>query len=202
MISSYIPSSVTKIISILILFIFYRMTPLDMNDNLKNKFKQAFVKNAALPPARTRKNRTPFFILIIVACLIIGLQYSSSIFSPDPETDSWGKIISPAAGSTTGAKVRIVGETQDIGTGQYIWISVDKPDIGHCWPKKQVLRNTRFATAILVERPDEPFYVSLYILNETLHSQWKDWQDKEIFSGLPMPLENRRLDQINLVLKK
>lgn len=114
-----------------------------MADNLKEKFMRALEENAD-KPQKSRKNKTPLLVIIIVILIIIGLQYSTSIFSQGPSTDPLGEITTPAAGSSTGKEVRVVGETKNINAGQHIWLAVDKPDLGLCWPKKQVLRNTRF----------------------------------------------------------
>lgn len=166
---------------------------------IKNISRRTKISTEPLPKKNQNK-RSPFVIVLIIALAIIGLQYSTSLFSPDPETESWGKIILPAAGSVIGNDVTIVGETQDIAAGHYIWIAVDKPDIGLCWPQKRVLRNTRFRTKLKVEGHKRPYFLSLYILNETLHIQWKNQQEREILGGLPMLTEMRRLDSVKLIL--
>lgn len=171
-----------------------------MTDTLKDKLKQALEENAD-KSQKPKKNKTPLLIIIIVALIIIGLQYSTSIFSTGSSTDPQGKITTPADGSSTGKEVRVVGETKNINAGQYIWLAIDKPDLGLCWPKKRILRNTRFSTTILEEGPKEAYRLSLYVLNETFHDQWKDWRDQKIFGGLHMPPESQRLDQITLLLE-
>ena len=172
-----------------------------MVGKFKKKFKQTLVDNTDRPQ-NAQRNKTPLLIMIIVALIIIGLQYSTSVFSPDPEEDSWGKIIMPRAGSTTGKTIKIIGETQDIRTGLYIWLAVEKPDIGLCRPKKRVLRNTRFNTSIsMADGPEQAYRLSLYVLNETIHNQWKDWLDKKSFKALPVPAKIRQLDQVTLLFK-
>ncbi len=143
----------------------------------------------------------------ITLCIISFLYISTSLFSSQDteisETAPWGKIISPAAGTTTGEQIIITGETKNLESGHYVWLAVDKPRIGLCWPKQSIREpDTKFRTTIFEGGPYEPYMLSLYILNKTLNDQWQEWVDKKMFGGLPMPPDARRLDSVKLILKK
>ncbi len=146
----------------------------------------------------TKRKRSPFLILIIVTLIFGGLHYSTTLFSPDPEKDAWGKIITPQDGSKIGKSIKVVGETQDIKKGVYIWLAVDKPGTGLCQPKKRVLRNTRFIATILHKGSKGVFKLSLYFLDETTHNNWQNFQDQRLSGGLPIPPDAKRLDQVTL----
>lgn len=149
----------------------------------------------------TQKKRSPLLILIIVALIFGGLHYSTTLFSPDPEKDVWGKIITPREGSKTDNQLKVVGETQDIKKGNYIWLALEKPDTGLCLPIKRVLRNTRFITTILLENQKGSFKLSLYFLNETTHNKWQASIDNKL-GGVPPPPAKKRLDQVTLILNQ
>ena len=175
--------------------------PLGMNDNLKERIKQALKEGTNSESAEIEKKPLPRSIFIIpgfvFAVILIGTYLLSSQIKAGPQ----GKIKSPVVGSETGKVVRVVGETKNIEPGQYVWIVVDKPEIGLCWPKVPIDANTKFSTTILEEGPKGPFSLSLYVLTEHFHKQWTEWKNQEIFGGLPMLPESRRLDLIRLVLK-
>lgn len=173
-----------------------------MTDNLKEKFMLALEEHADKPLQFDLINlKKPFLITIIFCIIMAGFIHITSSSTPGPSTNPMGKIRSPVAGSETGKEVNIVGETKNIGVGQYVWLAIDKPDLGLCWPKMHVLGNTKFSTNILEEGPKEAYRLSLYVLNEIFHKQWKEWQDRKIFGGVHMPPESKRLDQVTLLLK-
>jgi hypothetical protein len=68
----------------------------------------------------TGNKRSPLMVLLIVALILGGLKLSTLIFVPNPEKDYWGRIIIPEAGSVVGEQFTMVGETQDIPSGNYI----------------------------------------------------------------------------------
>ena len=157
------------------------------------------LKKTVSPLNSPKKKRTPFLIVMVVALLFIGLQYSTSLFSPDLEKDAWGKIILPVEGSVTGKSVHVVGATQDIQTGLYVWLSIDSPGTGQCRPQKQVLRNTRFSTRLVLTESLHPAdTLALHVLDKRMHDEWKNRQDQKRSTALPLPRGIWQLDQIRL----
>ncbi|GEM_PF-3536776 len=194
-----------------------------MTDNLKDKIKQALKENSTdKPQKKSRDGRTPLviiFVLILVigaaALIIAGMRHSSSVFSTstisagqaaisaDSSTKPYGKLFSPTTGSRTGRKVNVSGETRNLDVGQYVWLAVDKPDIGLCWPKAgRIKLNTKFMTTIYEGGPQGHYTLSLYAVNKLINDQWQEWLDHKIFGGLPMPPDKRRLDAVILTLDK
>ena len=51
------------------------------------------------------------------------------------------------------------------------------------------------------EGPKGTYTLSLYVVHKTINDQWQDWLDKEMFGGLPMLPDKRKLDSIRLILK-
>ena len=138
----------------------------------------------------------------VTVCLGAFLYFSSSLFSIKSSTSPMGKISSPLAGSSTGHEVKITAETRNLEPGQYVWLAVDKPDIGLCWPKNPNLKpNIKFMTTIYEGGPKEPYRLSLYAVTKTVNDQWQEWLDRKMFGGLPMPPDKRRLDSVRLILE-
>ncbi len=134
-------------------------------------------------------------------CLVAFLYFATSLFSSNTVTDIYGKILSPSAGSITSQAVKVIGETKNLEPGQYVWLAVDKPKIGLCWPKEpKILPNTGFKTIIYEGGPKEPYTLSVYAVNKIINDQWQEWLDNEIYGGLPMPPDKRRLDSVRLIL--
>ena len=172
-----------------------------MNGKIKEELKEALKDNAALDQIGSKKQSIPKSIFIILAIAFIVILLGTYLLNPyAKDSGPYGEIISPIAGTEIGNIVKIVGETKNIESGQYIWLAVDKPGIGSCWPKKYVPGNTKFSTSILEEGPKGVFTLSLYILNENFHKQWKEWQGKKIFGGVHLPSESKRLDSAKLIL--
>ena len=108
-----------------------------MNDSLKEKFKQALKENADPEPEESVKKKLPRSIFIIPSIVFIIILSATFLINPYSKSGGpYGKIKQPSIGSTITGEVEVVGETEDIEPGQYIWLAVDKPDIGLCWPKK------------------------------------------------------------------
>lgn len=166
---------------------------------VKNHFHPIIGQSIGKPPSTRHKKRTPLEVFIVVGMVIGLIQLSTLLFAPNPEQDAWGKIISPVSGSPIASEITIVGETQDIATGQYIWITVDKPDTRQCRPQKRVLRNTRFRAKIQNHMFNPPVFISIYVINESLHEQWTDMKQSATRSYIPSPPERRRLDSICLI---
>jgi hypothetical protein len=181
-----------------------------MTDDLKSKIIQALKENADPPPpeAPKLKKKNPYnkkprlspIMIILLACLI--LVVAVTLFSSDPDTITgpYGKIINPITGTTTGIEVNVTVETRNIKSGEYVWLVVDKPEINLCWPKNKINPNTAFKTAIYEEGKKERYTLSLYMVHKTINDQWQEWLDKEMFGGLPMLPDNKRLDSVQLIL--
>ena len=148
---------------------------------------------------QNKPKRSPWSVILIICLFVFGLHFSTLLLSPDPEKDAWGKIILPEDGTRTQKSVTVVGETQDIPSGSYIWIVVEKEEAGLCQPKKRVLRNSRFRTSVEVTMSEGTYDLSLYVLDETVHNQWNGLQKEARVIGLPTPGENRRLDSVRLM---
>lgn len=176
-----------------------------MTDDLKQKIIQAIKENAdphQPPPAKPRKAllyKVATLAAVTTLCAVIFIQLGSALFAPVPPTGPWGKISSPSPGSVTGHDVRVTAETGNMEPGQYVWLAVDKPKLGLCWPKIQVEGNTDFKTVITENGPEEPYSLSLYAVNKTVHDQWQGWLKKKRHGGLPMLHESRRLDSVRLI---
>lgn len=139
---------------------------------------------------------------LIITCIFLFLYFGTSLFSSQEPTGPWGRIKNPVPGSTTTKEVSVTAETKNIGVGQYVWLVVDKPNLGLCWPKKPRIKpNTKFKTTIIEGGPKESYRLSLYAVNQTINGQWQDWIDRKIFGGLPMLPDRKRLDSVMLVLK-
>ena len=172
-----------------------------MNDELKEKFRQAVQENIDSKKIEQKNSRLPKSIFIIpgfVFILILSVTYLLKPYSYSETRRPYGKINSPDKGTKTGGIVNVSGETKNIGVGEYIWIAVDKPGIGLCWPKVCVKGNTKFSTTIFEEGPKGEFILSMYILNENFNQQWKN---HEILGGLHMPPDSKRIESVKLLLK-
>ena len=146
-----------------------------------------------------KNKRTPLKLILIVGAIVLMTQVSTLIFSPHPEKDAWGKIILPRAGDSIENGIIIVGETQDIASGQFIWIvieSVNRP----CYPLKRVLQNTRFRSTVRPTQLPESFNLSIFVVDETTHKQWSEWITQPADSVVRCPALNRRLDTVELKL--
>jgi len=170
-----------------------------MNEIIKEKFKQAIAENTE--SKSDEFSRLPKSVFIIPGIVFITIIAATYFFNPYSNLGPIGKIEMRIAGSKTGKEVKVVGETRNITEGQFVWLAVDKPGIGLCWPKKLIAANAKFSTTILEEGPKEEFTLSLYMLDENFHKQWKEWQDHKIFGGLHLPPETKRLKSVRLILK-
>ena len=141
-------------------------------------------------------------LIIAIASIFAILNLCISMFPSKPSLPSYpcAKITTPSPGSITGTHVKVIGDTRNIESGQYIWLAVDKPHLGLCWPKSpQLPPNTGFSTVIYEHGPEEPYTLSIYAVNKTVNDHWQDWLNRERDGGLPMPPDNRRLFSVRLV---
>ncbi len=188
-------------------------------EKIKDALRDALKNTQAVPPGQKKPKRTPILILIIMCLLIFGLSYSTNIFKaaqqepvniiktppveipPEPDTEPTGKIIAPIPGTITGNKVTVILETKNLELGTCVWLAVDKPELGLCWPKAHRIEpNTKVQVEIFEEGPKEPYRLSLYTLNEYFDKQWQEWIDHDMFGGLHMPPASKRLASVELVL--
>ena len=174
-------------------------------NDLKNKIIQAITENKDPNQSTPKPQKNSLYSILIVSvittlCLVLFIFSINIISSETYPTGPWAKIAFPSHGTTTGTDVKITAETRNIEPGQYIWLAVDKPDLGLCWPKPpRLLPNTGFSTNIYEGGPTEPYRVSIYAVNKTLNDQWLDWLEKKRDGGLPMPPKYRRLASVILV---
>ena len=159
--------------------------------NLINKHKKT----------KSGKSYRISFAAASIICIFLFIYFGTSLFSSQKPTSPWGKIITPAPGSTTSKNVAVLLETKNIGTGQYLWLVVDKPHLELCWPKASKIQpNHKLQVNIHESGPKEPYTLSLYLVNKTIDDQWQYWFDHEIFGGLPMLPKRKRLDSVVLML--
>lgn len=145
-----------------------------------------------------KEKRTPASIIIIVLIIIGAIQLSIFTLAPKPEKDAWGKILLPLQDAEFSRKIEVVGDTQDIASGQYIWIVTGNPDSKMCRPQKRVLRNTRFRALVEDTFSVPPVTLSIYVVDEELHQEWSRWLEMPNAESLAAPTETRRLDTIVL----
>ena len=137
----------------------------------------------------------------LIALLFLLFTLKIPLFNEVDQTGPIGAILSPAHGSTTGNKVRVQGKTENIEPGQYVWLVVDKPALELCWPKDTGIKpNCSFITTINENGPEEPYVLSLYTVNQTIHNQLADWTDQKLSGGFPMLPQSRKLDSVTLML--
>lgn len=134
--------------------------------------------------------------------LIGTLLFVARFSPPATPTGPWGEILVPTSRSVTGHHVIVSAKIANLELGQYVWLTVDKPDLGLCWPKAPKIEpNTLFSTTIYEGDPKEAYTLLLYAIPKTLHDQWTVWANQNRLGGLPMPPDNRRLDSIQLISK-
>ena len=179
-----------------------------MSNDLKEKIIKAIRDNSdrnhsGSNPPPLKRHKVIISTSVTAICIPIFFLSLSVLFSGTKATAPWGAISAPRPGAVTGTDVKVVGETRNIEPGQYIWLAVDKPRLGLCWPKSPRLSpNTNFSTVIYEGGPEEPYTISIYAVNKTVNDQWQEWIAKERFGGLPMPPEIRRLASVTLLKKE
>lgn len=145
-------------------------------------------------PERKKFNSGILVVGLILILLIIGLQSTTKVFAPDPEKDAWGKILQTVRGGETGNQLTVIGETQDIASGNHIWVAAEDMDRKRCRPGKHVLRNTRFRARLEMDDYGDEVWISICLLDDSAHKLWQDWTEKEAPDGLPLNPDIRRLD--------
>lgn len=159
---------------------------------------QSFIQGPS--PVAKKTKRTPVKFLLIVLLIIGVMHLSTKVFAPSPEKDAWGKLLVPVTGMKFNLSQRIVGETQDIAAGQYIWVVIETKKTGTCLPIKRVLRNSRFRTTLENPTALPPFYISIWVIEEERHLIWSDRiKNTGEQKTVTLPPENRRLDKVELL---
>lgn len=167
----------------------------------KTQEKKAETTTYHILADRKQDNSSLKAAVTLMAVIIISVTSYFMFSTHQPPAGPQGRILSPTPGSITNYEVSVTGETFNIENGQFIWLAVDKPDLGLCWPKYLMLKpNVKFKTTIEERGPTEPYYLSLYVLNQDMHNHWHAWTKAEKMGGLPMLPKNRRLDTVRLML--
>lgn len=146
--------------------------------------------------------RTLFTMAAVL--IVIGSAWIAFAYWKAPK----GAITSPAEGFQTSHVVAIEGYTKNLPPDRkYIWVTVDVPDLGLCWPKRPINRcNCPFKTKFFERGPNQKFTVSLYAVDRNHHDEILKWfEDCRITkcaAGFPMLPADYRLDTMKLKLKK
>jgi hypothetical protein len=113
-----------------------------------------------------------------------------------------GKITSPISDAVTNRRVTITGITENIPIDTpFVWLIVDVPSIGRCWPKKPMIQpNGSFQATIFEGGPNMGYTVSLYAVGYGLNKTIEQWLAAGTFGGLPMIPQQYRLDSVRLSL--
>ena len=155
-------------------------------------------------PIKTDRGPIVRAALVVIAVLIAaGTAWAAYIFINGPK----GAFINPANGFFTGRLVEIEGYTQNIPPDRrFIWVTVDVPGIGLCWPKRPIYRlNGPFKTKFLEQGPNREFIVGLYAVDHSYNTEILKWFEEcritKSAAGFPLLPPDYRLDAIVLKLK-
>jgi hypothetical protein len=120
----------------------------------------------------------------------------------DQQIPTAGKITSPIPYAITDRTVTITGYTSNIPIDTpFVWLVVDVPSIGRCWPKKPTIQpNGTFQATIFEGGPNMDYTVSLYAVGYGLNKTIEHWLVAGTFGGLPMIPQQYRLDSVRLSL--
>jgi len=178
-------------------------------DPLESHVKQAVVEDVL--PARSQPQfflvflqRLAFKSLVIIAPLVFA---GAAIAAYQIYVVLRGEITAPAEGSSAARVVEIEGFTKNIPPEhQYIWVAVDVPGLGLCWPTRQIYSvNAAFKTKILELGPNADFTVSLYAVPRFIHKDILEWIEDCRFTqtetGFKMISDHSKLDSITLKLE-
>ena len=149
--------------------------------------------------ARARRVAVAAGIAVLVA-VAAGFGYWYAFFPR-------GRFTSPAPGATVDRVMELEGFTRNIPPERrFLWVVVDVPDLGLCWPHRQIHRvNGPFKAKIHEQGPNQTITVALYAVPWDVHHEILKWREMCLrtgsFEGFPMIAEGLRLDLINLRLK-
>jgi hypothetical protein len=142
-----------------------------------------------------------FFAMILTGIAIVYFSFNA-IVKPR------GQILKPIEGATVSPVFQIEGYTKFLPVERkYIWITVDVPSIGLCWPHRQIYKaNDRFTAKIHEKGPNAEFIVSVYAVNRDYHNEIREWFEFAMKTGsdegFPIMPENLKLDSVTLKLKE
>ncbi|MCB2147610.1 MAG: hypothetical protein KQI81_14130 [Deltaproteobacteria bacterium] len=120
----------------------------------------------------------------------------------DPQILHSGKITDPLPHAITDRTVTISGYTANLPVDTpFVWLIVDVPSIGRCWPKRPMIQpNGTFQATIFEGGPNLGYTVSLYAVGYGLNKIIEQWLAAGTFGGLPMVPQQYRLDSVRLSL--
>lgn len=110
----------------------------EFRNRTKEIISEAVLKKNSDPPQihnmfLRRLALKPLIIVSLLLCAGVAFAAYRVYFAPR------GVITAPAEGSSTSRIVELEGFTKNIPPEhQYIWIAIDVPDLGLCWPKRQI----------------------------------------------------------------
>ncbi|MCP3872800.1 MAG: hypothetical protein GY699_06560 [Desulfobacteraceae bacterium] len=172
-----------------------------MTDKQKAKLANPLEETVDKPVEAINKKKL-FIITAILFLAFLVLHFGINIFNTEPTLRVTGRILSPLKNDVTGKEIKVVGETKNVTADQYIWLAFDNLEFAKSWPKAHIPGNIKFSTIVLAEELKGDQRLSLYLLNEKLHKQWKEWQSKEKPLGVRMLSGKRHLHFIRLFLEK
>lgn len=142
-------------------------------------------------------------IITTAILLLISLVFLSktSFFTLEPSINATGTIISPLNETTLDPEFTLEVETKGVNTGQYVWIAFDNPEFRTCFPRIQVPGNEKFKVTLIEKQLKDDLRLSLYVLNETEHEKWIEWQAAQNSKGVKMPSGRKHIDHANIILK-
>lgn len=155
-----------------------------------------------IKPDRGSAIRTALIMIAVMA--LAGFAWIAYVNWKAPK----GKITSPAEGATASHVVEIEGYTKNLPLNRrFVWLTVDVPGIGLCWPKRPIYQcNSEFRTKIMEEGPNQTFIVSLYAVDQTYHADIMEWFEEcrltQAEPGFPMLPTDYQLDTLKLNLEK
>lgn len=171
-----------------------------MTDKHKDNSVKLLEEDTNKPVGELNKKK-PLIITVILFLIFFGFLVKSNVFNPEPSIKVTGRIISPLSATTIDKELIVVCETKNVNAGQYIWLAFDKPEFRACWPLIQVPGNREFSAPILDRSLKDGLRLSMYVLNETRHKKWIEWQGTQKSEGVKMPMGSQHLHHINIILK-
>jgi len=173
-----------------------------MPENIDNKVFSLLNQSKPIKTDRGLILRTLFAITAVL--VVIGSAWVAFAYWKAPK----GAITSPAEGFEISHVVEIKGYTKNIPLDRkYIWVTVDVPGIGLCWPKRPIYKsNGPFKTKFLEEGPNQTFTVSLYAVDFNHNTEILKWFEEgrrtKSAAGFPMLPADYKLDTLELKLNE
>ncbi|WP_319409317.1 hypothetical protein [uncultured Desulfosarcina sp.] len=117
---------------------------------------------------------------------------TSPVFIPavlkDPPILPGGRITAPLPHTITDRTLTVSGYTTNLPVDMpFVWLIVDVPSIGRCWPMKPMIQpNGTFPATIYEGGPTMEYTVSLYAVGYGLNKTIEQWFCDGTFGGLSM----------------